>query len=532
MTHTLWPHQQEARAAAIDHLGRGNTLLVMATGTGKTHVFCHVAQHFALHGKVLILAHREELITQAADRLAAITGVTPEIEMAEWHAAGDSHFVVSSVQTMVKRLQKHSPTGYSLIIVDEAHHSLARTYRKILAYFDAPVLGVTATPDRGDKLAMGEVFDSVCYEYDILTAIHDGYLVPIRSHIKKLVGLDFSKIKTVAGDLNQGELAEEMERDKPLLGVSDEVYRISGTRRKTLVFATSVHHAQLLCDIFNRHRDGIARFICGKTPKNDRRQALVDFRNDEFNILVNVGVYTEGFDEPSIEVVAIARPTKSRSLYCQMIGRGTRIFHGKDHLLVLNFAGNHGRHRLITPLDVLGGKHSQEVVDMAAKRQKPGVTEDPEALLERMQQEVAARDAKILKEEERKRRAFMIARATYETQEVDPFAALGIRKPPEDDGDFTRRVPASKKQIAFLAKNKIDAKGMTKQEAQKLVGTIMVRRNSGNTVPTLNQGKILLRYSYDPADYNFKTASEKIDAIACNGWERPDPIVQKQGDLW
>ncbi len=294
-------------------------LLVKATGTGKTVVFSHIAKEYLPYGRVVVLAHRTELIKQAKKTLESITRVDAGIEMANQHA-DDARIVVGSVATMCKprRLRRFDPEEVSLVIIDEAHHAPANSYRKILKHLlsgQARLCGVTATPDRGDGVALGTIFDTVSFRYDIQTAIRDGYLCPIRQTTIKNVKLDLSGVRTRAGDFATDDLDRIMRAEGPVQGVASACLDEAGDRQ-TMIFCSSVDHADLLRDILNRHKPGSAAFICGKTPREEREVLLEMYAAGEIQYMCNVGVFTEGYDCPRIEVVVIARPTQSRSLYC------------------------------------------------------------------------------------------------------------------------------------------------------------------------------------------------------------------------
>ena len=390
---------QDRCGAALDESLQEHqcSLVVMATGTGKTIVFAHEIRKRMQHGRVMVVAHREELLRQASDKINRVCGITPDMEMAEWWAddpnhGGRSPVIVASVQTLNSgadgdgRMKRFNPDDFGLLIIDEAHHSPAVTYRKVIDHFTqnprCKVLGVTATPDRKDEKAMGMIYTDCAYDYDILDAVRDGWLVkPVAHHIH-VHDLDFSGIRTTAGDLNGADLEEVMNDEGILHRIAGPTIEIARGRR-TLVFSTSCANAERLCEIFNRHNHGCARYVDGKTDKDERRSMLSDYRGGRFDILVNVGVATEGFDVPGIEVV-VPRPTKSRCLFSQMLGRGTRPLEGlvdqygtaeerreaivrssKPNLEVLDFCGVSGRHKLVHTADVLGGKFDDAVVERA-----------------------------------------------------------------------------------------------------------------------------------------------------------------------
>lgn len=327
MDYILRPYQQDCYDSALDKLEQHrSTLIVMGTGLGKTHIFCSIARDWP-SGRVLIIAHRDELIRQAASKVQAITGEPCSIEMGQEHCDEEQMFhrrdrvVVSSVQTMCRpnRQKKFNPMDFGLIIIDESHHAPAKSYLKVLGYFrqnpKVKVIGVTATPDRSDEAAMGQIFESVAYEYGIRNGIDDGWLVPIEQQMVWIDDLNFSLCRTTAGDLNLGDLSAIMESEKPLHGVMDSTMKIAGGR-KTLIFSSSVAQADRVAEIANRHTPRCAEFLCGETEKELRRETVRRYARGEFQYLSNCGIATEGFDDPSIAVVSMGRPTKSRSLYC------------------------------------------------------------------------------------------------------------------------------------------------------------------------------------------------------------------------
>ncbi len=537
------------QAAAVDGIFEAwrtsrSTLLVQPTGTGKTVTFAHVIHRMPM-GRALVLAHREELIFQAADKIARVTGHPPDIEMAEMRAdhgmLGKARVVVSSIQTQCagrngdSRMKRFNPQEFSLLVVDEAHHATAPTYRRVLEHYgqnpDLKILGVTATPDRHDEEALGQVFDSVAFDYELLDAIHDGWLVPIRQRSVVVDGLDYSSIRTTAGDLNGADLERVLVYETDLQKVVGPAYEMAAGR-KTLVFAASVAHAERLCEIFNRHRSECARFVTGTTPKDERRGMLADYAASKFQILVNVGVATEGFDEPGIQVVVMARPTKSRALYAQMAGRGTRPLPGlvdahetaaarraaiaasaKPACEIIDFVGNSGRHKLVTTADILGGNYSDEVVDRARK-----MAEEADGAAVDMGEALVDAERELAEARERARRAAIRVRARYTTQVVDPFEVFHV-EPWRERGWDTGRQP-SEKMLALLEKNGIDTHSLTFTQAKQLVGEIIHRYETKQC--SYKQARLLARFGY-PTDVPFAEASRLIDALAKNNWKRPEP---------
>jgi len=557
----LRPYQQAALDGirqAFDADAATAALVVLPTGTGKTIVFAQAIAERPEGTRALVLAHREELIWQAAQKIEAVAGERPEIEMAEFQAGTrllDTGVVVSSIQTQNAgergkgRMTRFNPHDFSLVVVDEAHHATAKSYRRVIDYYRqnpaCRILGVTATPDRNDEEALGQIFDTVAYDYEIIDAIHDGWLTPITQRAVAVDGLDFSGIRTTAGDLNGADLARVMEYEEALHGIATPTIELAAGR-KTLVFAASVAHAERLTEIFNRHAPGCAEFVTGKTPKDRRRQIFQAYADGDLQILVNVGVATEGFDEPGIQVVAMARATKSRSLYAQMAGRGTRSLPGlvdahdtaearraaivasdKPACEIIDFFGNAGRHKLISAGDILGGRHSDDVVERAkaAAQAAGGAPVDVEkALFEAEQDELAEREARELREAAR--RAKLKAKASYRTTSSDPFDIFAIE--PERERAWHKGRPPSEAQLALLDKNGITTADVTTfTAAHQLIDTIMQRRSDDRC--SFKQARLLKRYGY-PADVSRPEAKRMIDAIAGNGWKRPTDLASPSAD--
>ncbi len=540
----LRPYQEEAVAGVLKSFKQHSTTLgVAATGLGKTIIFAHVIDQMP-PGRTMVLAHREELITQAAQKIEAVIGQKPEIEMAnQWadlHSIlGHSEVVVSSIQTQCAgknggRMTRFDPSQFNLVIIDEAHHATAKTYRRVIDHYrqnpDLKVFGVTATPDRRDKSALGQVFESVAFDFGILFGIKSGYLVPITQRSVNVSGLDFSKVRTTAGDLNRKDLAALMEYEQNLHEIAAPTIELAAGR-KTLLFCASVTQSERMCEIFNRHKLDCARWICGETPKEDRRQILRDYAANRFQFLCNVGVLTEGFDDPSIEVVALARPTKSRSLFVQMVGRGTRVLPGviephstdedrceaialssKPCVEVIDFVGNAGKHKLINCTDILGGEYDDNIIERAKKmaEEEESKAVDPMQMLSEAAEE-RIREEKEAERREQARRAAVQAKAQFTTDLIDPFDVLAIKPRPETAKNMHRK--PSERMMAMLERNgiKCDDANMSFTQAQQLIGTIIKRKDHGWC--TFKQAKFLKKHGHDPKGIRFNEASQMIDQI-------------------
>ena len=489
------------------------TLLVLPTGCGKTIVFANIAARLAKRERVLILAHRDELIRQAADKLYKACGEQAAIEKAEETALGSFYNITcGSVQTLMRqsRLERFARDYYSTIIVDEAHHALSASYKTILDYWQgAKVLGVTATPDRGDKRNLGEVFESVAYEYSLRDAIKEHYLSPIVCECVPLK-IDLSKVHVKAGDYDAGEIGSALE---PYLEqIADSIPR----DRRTLIFlplvATSKRMTQLL-----KARGFRAEHIDGTSE--DRREILARLAAGEIDVLCNSMLLTEGFDEPSIDCVVCLRPTKSRALYAQIIGRGTRLCDGKRNLLILDFLWHSAKHDLCHAAHLIAPR-AQTAQKMREISEKKGAG----AQLELLELEEAA-DGEIREQRENALAERLRSLSTKSKKLLDPLQyALSVHD--DDLQDYEPEMPwelapATPAQIALLEKNGFDASTIPNRGyACKILSRMDQRRQAGLCSP--KQMKLLQRYyGGDIGNWSFAAANAAIAALASNGWKKP-----------
>ncbi len=385
----LREYQQQALDITFEKLSQGinKQVHVLATGLGKTVIFSHIIdQNNTRTGKKsLVLAHREELLEQAKDKILKINpNLSVAIEMAEQKAEPDADVIVASVATLgrnnSKRLLKFNPKDFSTIVVDEAHHSSADSYKNVLRHFgvlkgeqesdfdwnkDCLLLGVTATPNRMDNKGIDQIFDEVVFNFGIIDGIKDGWLSRIRAY-RVDTTTDLSSVHTKMGDFAQNELADTINNpDRNNLVVKTYLEQYNG--KQALVFAVDRAHAIALTEAFNKH--GIKTgCILGDTDKDLRSKDLELFHQKEIKVMVNCMVLTEGYDNDTIDVIMMARPTQSGILYQQMIGRGTRTHHEKPYLTICDFVDNTYKHRLKTASSLLGleGKinfRGQDIVD-------------------------------------------------------------------------------------------------------------------------------------------------------------------------
>lgn len=548
----LRDYQQQAKEAIFKEWEEhSSTLIVCPTGSDKTQIFASVIKQ--VHpGRSIVIAHREELIWQARNRIEQVSGLSCEVEMAELSATTSlfsrTPVVIATVQTLNtgtaagRRMGRFRPEDFSLVVVDEAHHAVADSYKNVLNYFRQnprlKVLGVTATPDRCDEEALGQVFDTVAFDYEILDAIHAGWLVPVDQQFVQIKELDFSGIRTTAGDLNGGDLAAVMEAENTMQGVASASIQIIGNRR-SIVFTASVKQAEILSAIFNRHREGMANWVCGFTNKEDRRAMLEQFATGKVQVICNCGVLTEGFDNPAVEVIVMARPTKSRALYAQMAGRSLRPLPGivedlqlaehrrgaiaassKPAALLVDFVGNSGRHKLMTSADILGGKVSdaacERAINLAKKLGKPVRMDEAldaaEEELKQAQVNARLRDAQ--------RKAKIVAQAKFVSKFVNPFDVFDIQ--PMKERGWDKGKVLSEKQRSLLVRQGINPDTMPFVQARQVIAECF--RRWDKKLCSFKQAAILKRRGL-AVNVSREEASRMIDEIALKEhWkQKPKP---------
>lgn len=520
----LRPYQQQAKDAIFSEWENGikKTLLVLPTGCGKTIVFAKVAEECVKGGsRVLILAHRGELLDQAADKIGKSTGLGCATEKAEQTCLGSwFRIVVGSVQSMMreKRLNQFPNDYFNTIIIDEAHHCISDSYQKVLRHFpDAEVLGVTATPDRGDMQNLGTVFESLAYEYTLPKAIKEGYLSPIKA-VTIPLKIDMSAVGVQAGDFKSGDIATAL--DPYLESIAEEMEKYC-SNKKTVVFLPLVKTSQKFRDILNNHGFKAAEV---NGDSKDRAEILEAFDKDQYNVLCNSMLLTEGWDCPSVDCIVVLRPTKVRSLYCQMVGRGTRLSPetNKDHLLLLDFLWHTERHELCHPASLIC--ESAEVAQkMTENMEKDAgcVIDIEEAEKTASEDVVAQREEALAKQlSEMKRRKKRL---------VDPLQfEMSIQA--EDLSGYVpafgwEMAPPSEGQKKILEKLGILPDAIENAgKASKILDRLDKRRREGLTTP--KQIRFLESRGFQHVGtWQFETAKNMIDRIAGNGWRVPSGII-------
>lgn len=523
----LRPYQKEAKEAIFEQWDSGvsKTLLVLPTGCGKTVVFAKVTEECVRQGdRVLILAHRGELLEQAADKLMKTTGLGCALEKAESSCHGSwFRVVVGSVQTLMreKRLNSFDPFYFNTIIIDEAHHCISDSYQRVLQHFPhAHVLGVTATPDRGDMRNLGAYFESLAYEYTLPKAIKEGYLSPIKALTIPLK-IDMSSVSVQAGDFKASEIGTAL--DPYLQGIAEEMQKYCRDK-KTVVFLPLVKTSQKFRDLLNQYGFRAAE-VNGESQ--NRSEILKDFDAGKYNVLCNSMLLTEGWDCPSVNCIVVLRPTKVRSLYCQMVGRGTRLSPetGKDHLLLLDFLWHTERHELCHPASLIC--ENEEVAQQMTENleKEAGMPVDLEEAEQKASEDVVAQREEALAKQlaEMKKRKKKL---------VDPLQfEMSIQA--EDLSSYVPSFgwemgPPSEKQKKTLEKlgimpDEIENAG----KAEKILDRLNKRRTEGLTTP--KQIRFLESRGFEHVGtWQFETAKNLIDRIAANGWRVPMDINPRE----
>jgi superfamily II DNA or RNA helicase len=540
MSRRLRPYQIDALEGIRKTLeASASCVCVLPTGTGKTSVASALMNEWP-GGNCLFLAHTRELVDQAAARLAGEIGYAPVIEMGI--RGGDEGLfwqggmvVVGSVQSMLtdRRLKKYERNPFDLIVIDESHRAVSRSYRKVVDYFteknpSCKVVGLTATPNRADGVALGLVFESVGYAMDIPDAIDGGWLVEVRQ--KSVVVSDVE----ITGPNRTNELGEKDFTDSAVESVMIDEAALEATAlplvqeangRPTIVFCATVRHAHELAAVIDRYAPGSAEAVDGMTPIEQRSEVIRKFQTGKIQFLCNAQLFVEGFDAPTCSCVAVARPTKSTGRYTQMVGRGLRPLPGvvdgdgdardrqlwiatseKPDCLVLDFV-NAGAAGLVNIDDVLGGNYDAEVRELAARDRK--LTDDHVgASLKRAKMLLALEREMEIRQSNR-------ANVQYEVFDRDgrPMASAprpGVKRGTVTDG-----------QLSFLISLGCD-QNTAMQYSQRQAGVVIdsMRKNRC----TQKQRAVIERAGINTNGLGVDHANRIIDALKANGWKRPEVL--------
>ncbi len=510
--------------------GHRRVAVVMPTGTGKTAVAGEMAERTAERGgHTLFVTNREELVDQAARTFVDRFGLSTSIEMADRRGSLLDQVVVATIQSLQgARLARWPRNHFSLVQVDECHHAVAPSYLSLLDHFTGRVVGFTATPDRADEIGLGEVFGATAYRMEMLDAmpvviggrvVKEGWLVPVRTLRVKVAGLDLSKVKTrgrKTADFQDEALAKALRVEGVLQAMATPIVEQSGSR-STLVFCANVAHAHDMAAMINRHGAGLAVALDGSMDGDTRRDIISRFRGGRIRFLCSCALLLEGFDAPVASCVVMARMTRSRALYAQAVGRGTRLLgatyaesvaNGKPDLLVLDLVGAVDDFSLVCPADVLEGKAlSQEERKVYAKLAEGGEA-DVNDLLGQIDAALQA--------------AQLVVGVKYDLIARDPFKALGLRRPRE--ADDAPRLTEGQRNTRTLQSLGMDLNRMTRREAAAMIDE--ARRRFEKGLCTIPQARRLMEHGISPKGVSFAEASRLLDAIARNGWKPPRGLKQ------
>jgi len=552
MTFTPRDYQEASVQSALGLWRQYQSLLgLMATGMGKTACAGFIANYFKERGRILWLTHEDQLLKQSQRTLETITGLSSQVEKADQWADARMFgpgLLFATVQTLIAgrnggRMTRFNPRQFSLAVVDEGHHSVAPSWTKVIKYFqqneDLKLLLLTATPDRGDEAALGQIAQETAFEYGIDYGLANGWLVPVKQLPAYVHGLDLSEVRTTAGELNGADLARVLEQDKVLYGMATPVLDHCGDE-KTLIFTQRVEQARRFAEILNAAKPRSAEYVCGDTPDEYRSNLYARYAAGDFQYLINVGITVEGFDEPGVRWVIMGRPHRSRAAYAQKVGRGTRPLKGvvdgldspedrirailnspKPEMIVMDFCGNAGKHPLVHVGDVLGGKYPDEVVELAERNmERAGKPADVATELQKAEREIARRQAEA---QAAAARAHIKVRSIYEFgKSIDPFVALDIvprREPPWHKGRL-----ATERQRAALENFGVNAPdNLSFVHASQALDALIKRAKEGK--PSLKMARLLKKFGFDPDSMTFRQASRAIDDLKANGWKRLQQAV-------
>lgn len=520
-------------------------LVVQATGTGKTVAFSYItAKVVAAGGRVLIIAHQRKLLEQAQDKLKAAAGIESAFEIGQDRASPFDCVVLATVQTLSRatRLEGWARDHFDLLIVDECHRSAAKSFRTILDHFTCPRMGVTATADRGDGKSLGEIYDTVAFEFGLLEAVRGGWLV--RPVVKTLpLEIDLKGVKT--SRTSQGsdyDLIEVSHRIAPFLGeIAREIKANTQDRAQGMIFLPSVETSRMMADALNDV--GIeAMFVSGEcasrkefasryqgTEENDQDWKVEAFKRGEFRVLVNAMLLIEGFDHDAVDWISVLRPTKIRALYVQAAGRAARPLteivpalnaaatpeerreiiakSRKPNMLILDFLWLTEKLDLIAPVSLVS--KDPRIAEMAAKKAKDGDLLDIE--------ESAQRD--LLKSLEKA----AAKNAGKKAKTLDPLA-LAVSLKMEDLAHYEPKEKwefgaPSRAQLEVLAKNQIDVSQVhTAGMASQILNRLHLRRQQG--LCSVKQMTFMERHGVTDAAWKTAEEARKFMLSKLSGWKQ------------
>lgn len=521
----LRPYQIECVSKIEESFLEFNRVLVtLFTGAGKTIIFSEIANKYIKNGKkVLVLAHREELLDQAADKMMKFHGVDFTLIKAGKEYDESKMFQIGSVQSLCKedRLNKFDKDYYGLIIVDEAHHCMADTYQVIFKYFkSAKVLGVTATPNRSDGKKLAKFFEATAYEYKMEDGIRDGWLSSVIMRTGN-VNIDLSKVRTVAGDFIINELDDAITRE--FNKISKYIKSKLEHRKRILIFTPRIASAEVLAEVLKR--DGLnAEFVYGASK--NRKEITEKFKSGDIRIICNSMLYTEGFDCPEVDCIINLRPTQSKGLFTQMLGRGTRICDGKENILYVDFLWKTDK-EIMTPCNLFAetdvlAKSMRDFLVMNANKSYEMITlaQYIDLVMGGLQKMEGARMEWVVNLEKK----------TLRTMSMFAYLINDRRLLEYEPIYYWEEQQSTQKQIEFIeGKCGISCKGIKKGLASKIIDVIVKRIKDKKC--TVKQMFFLAKNGiFDKAsEISMEDAGKIMNDIANNYWRVPYHISKTYG---
>lgn len=521
----LRPYQVECVSKIEESFLEFNRVLVtLFTGAGKTIIFSEIANKYIKNGKkVLVLAHREELLDQAADKMMKFHGVDFTLIKAGKEYDESKMFQIGSVQSLCKedRLNKFDKDYYGLIIVDEAHHCMADTYQVIFKYFkSAKVLGVTATPNRSDGKKLAKFFETTAYEYKMEDGIRDGWLSSVIMRTGN-VNIDLSKVRTVAGDFIINELDDAITRE--FNKISKYIKAKLEHRKRILIFTPRIASAEVLAEVLKR--DGLnAEFVSGASK--NRKEITEKFKSGDIRIICNSMLYTEGFDCPEVDCIINLRPTQSKGLFTQMLGRGTRICNGKENILYVDFLWKTDK-EIMTPCNLFAetdvlAKSMRDFLVMNANKSYEMITlaQYIDLVMGGLQKMEGARMEWVVNLEKK----------TLRTMSMFAYLINDRRLLEYEPIYYWEEQQSTQKQIEFIeGKCGISCKGIKKGLASKIIDVIVKRIKDKKC--TVKQMFFLAKNGiFDKApEISMEDAVKIMSDIANNYWRVPYHISKAYG---
>ena len=484
------PYQAEAIEAGVGSVkGEESPLTIMATGTGKTIVMAKVVEWMGQQGlRTLIMAHRGLLLDQIHKSIVDWTGITPSREQGNDYADWESQIILATPQSLRGERLSHKPKNIGAIVIDECHRAVTPTMMEVYNHFEDPLkVGYTATADRPDGINLSSVFDSIVYQYSLARGVKEGWLAKIIGRRVTDMEIDLSNLRVNAGDFSESELGELLEEH--LLPIAHNVIKETADRSKCLIFLPNVHSSEKLSEMLAGMGQA-ADYVSGAKGKANG-EVFAKFRSGELKYLCSCQLVVEGYDEPSIDTIVMLRPTLSRIVYSQAIGRGTRIAPGKDHCLLLEFTFNSNKHKLVSPYELMGDNLSERVVEKAEARALEGDV-DFMAILEYEQEhhydihEIVARAMP---------RDFTFK--TFNPLDIGDLVAVDLDK--ESAVWFQGRKLTGRpteKQIALLSRFMINSEELTKSTASTLIDGLFQKGIYGGEGFASNKQVTYLRRLY------------------------------------